>query len=295
MSESPAIPEPGNRSETVSPNTTGKRWVGSLLSAILTGSGLFLAGRTKEGIAWFIGELFVLAAGLAVLTHPTRLAILVTAGIYATWVLLWLVMVVRSFRPVKPTVSRFLFVMVAFACVSFLKEQLILFLYQPVRMPSASMAPTILGAPKQTPNKGGDHVLINRETFRFQDPQRGDIVSFRTAGLPGVPQDLVYLKRIIGLPGETLTIRDGKILVNGSPPAETVVREMIVKPLPPLAGNAAFAVDDSFTIPQGSYFMIGDNTANSFDSRMFGPVKKESITGKATHIYWPADRIGALR
>ncbi len=138
-------------------------------------------------------------------------------------------------------------------------------------IPSASMVPTL---------KYGDRVLVNKFIYRFTEPQRGDIIVFKS--VEGDGQDLI--KRVVGVPGDEIAVRGGTLFVNGEPPKEPYVN----KKYP----------DRSFyaptTVPKDHVFAMGDNRANSQDSRVFGPVPEKNIEGEAFLRFWPPDRIGGL-
>jgi signal peptidase I len=138
-------------------------------------------------------------------------------------------------------------------------------------IPSASMVPTL---------KYGDRVLVNKFIYRFTEPERGDVVVFKS--VQGDDQDLI--KRVVGVPGDEISVRGGRLLVNGEPQREPYVNEKYP--------------DRSFyartTVPKDHVFAMGDNRANSQDSRVFGPVPKENIEGEAFLLFWPPDRIGLL-
>ena len=124
----------------------------------------------------------------------------------------------------------------------------------------------------------GEYVLINTMAFRMGPVKRGDIVAFRH--IRAAPS--VYLKRVIGLPGEQITIAGGKVQVNGAPLAEPYVRFTDRRSFP------------TVTVPPRSYYVLGDNRANSDDSRDWGFVQAEDIVGKAVLAVWPPSRVGAL-
>ena len=138
-------------------------------------------------------------------------------------------------------------------------------------IPSASMVPTL---------KYGDRVLVNKFIYRFTEPQRGDIIVFKS--VEGDGQDLI--KRVVGVPGDEIAVRGGTLFVNGEPQKEPYVN----KKYP----------DRSFyaptTVPKDHVFAMGDNRANSQDSRVFGPVPEKNIEGEAFLRFWPPDRIGSL-
>jgi signal peptidase I len=145
------------------------------------------------------------------------------------------------------------------------------FIVEAFWIPSASMVPTL---------KYGDRVLVNKFIYRFTEPQRGDIIVFKS--VEGDGQDLI--KRVVGVPGDEIAVRGGKLFVNGEPQKEPYV-------------NKKFP-DRSFyaptTVPKDHVFAMGDNRANSQDSRVFGPVPEQNIEGEAFLRFWPPDRIGGL-
>ncbi|MGI9047817.1 MAG: signal peptidase I [Rubrobacteraceae bacterium] len=155
------------------------------------------------------------------------------------------------------------------------------FVVQAYVIPSASMEPTLHGCTGCT----NDRVLANKFIYRFTDPKRGDIVVFKSVTNPN--EDLI--KRVIGLPGDTIAVRNGKIVLNGKPQEESYV---VNKPcVPGLPKTCSFG---PVTVPKGHYFMMGDNRGNSEDSRYFGPVPKKNIEGEAFLRFWPLNRIGWL-
>jgi signal peptidase I len=138
-------------------------------------------------------------------------------------------------------------------------------------IPSGSMIPTL---------EIGDRVLVNKFIYRFTDPNRGDIIVFQS--VDNSDEDLI--KRVVGLPGDKIAVRGGKLFVNGEPQKEPFTN----KKLP----------DRSFyaqtTVPKDHVFVMGDNRANSADSRVFGPLPEKNIEGEAFLRFWPPDRIGLL-
>jgi signal peptidase I len=145
------------------------------------------------------------------------------------------------------------------------------FVVEAFYIPSQSMVPTL---------RVGDRVLVNKFIYRFSEPQRGDIVVFRS--VEGGGEDLI--KRVVGVPGDEISVRGGTLYVNGERQREPYVNKKF-------PDRSTFA---RTTVPQGHYFMMGDNRANSRDSRFFGPVPKKNIEGEAFLRFWPPDRIGNL-
>ena len=137
-------------------------------------------------------------------------------------------------------------------------------------IPSESMVPTI---------EVNDKVIVTNFSYWFEGPKRGDVVVFR------YPLDTKkdYIKRCIGLPGETVEFRDSKLYVNGQLVEEPYLPEGLV-----------FEDYGPIEVPEGQYFMCGDNRNHSSDSRVWGFVEKRLIIGKAQVIYWPFDRWSTL-
>lgn len=135
----------------------------------------------------------------------------------------------------------------------------------------SSMVPTL---------HDGERVLVDEISYRFISPQRGEIIVFK---LPGNPR-VRYIKRIIGVPGDTVLITEGKVILNGKPLEEDYLSEPVYGEFGP------------YTVPPGAYFVLGDNRNNSEDSRFrrVGFVPRESIIGRAIFRYWPLTKIGLL-
>ena len=145
------------------------------------------------------------------------------------------------------------------------------FLLINARIPSSSMEDTIMM---------NDRIFGNRLSYHSEDPKRFDIVIFR---YPDDPSTL-FIKRIIGMPGETLEIRGGKVYVDGSaePLDDSFCREEPLGDFGP------------FTVPEGCYFMMGDNRGSSFDSRYWGELNKDRFVGRAVAVWWPVKRAKVL-
>ena len=156
-------------------------------------------------------------------------------------------------------------------------------LVRPFSMPTESMTPAV---------SPGDHILVEGFTFLFGKPHRGDIVVFRTAGIESLPQDQIYIKRIAGEPGEHVRISDGKLFINEKPVSLSNELGEIVYNLPLAFQNSA---KTDVTVPNGCYFVLGDNSTNSLDSRFWGSVPRENIIGRVAYCYFPLQRRGRVK
>ncbi|MDX6411067.1 MAG: signal peptidase [Gaiellaceae bacterium] len=155
----------------------------------------------------------------------------------------------------------------------------------PYRIPSSSMEPTLHCARPANgcESRFSDRVLANRLIYHFRDPRRGEIIVFQVPEIAKARCGAggVFVKRIIGLPGELLEERHGFVYVNGKK-----LDEPYIKP-----GRRDFQNFRATKIEPGHYFMMGDNRASSCDSRVWGTVPRANIIGKVFAIYWPPNRI----
>ncbi len=143
------------------------------------------------------------------------------------------------------------------------------YLVQPFFVKGASMEPNF---------EDGDYILVNEIGYRFSTPERGDVVIFRYP----LDQSQFFIKRIIGLPGETIKIKDNTVTIyNKDKPEGFVLDENYLAPEQETIGNSVIKLDDN------EYFVLGDNRLQSSDSRRWGPVNKSLITGRAFLRPWP--------
>ncbi|MFN2150633.1 MAG: signal peptidase I [Anaerolineales bacterium] len=137
-----------------------------------------------------------------------------------------------------------------------------------IRVDGSSMVPTL---------NDGEFVMVNRLAYKFGSPKHGDVVVFH---YPRDPQQ-EYIKRIIGLPGDTVEISNGHVYVNG---------QQLIEPYIAAAPRS----QGEWAIPEGEVFVLGDNRNNSQDSRSFGSVSMDNMIGKAIFIYWPPTEWGSV-
>jgi len=151
---------------------------------------------------------------------------------------------------------------------------LIVFIYQPVKVEGTSMMPVL------TDN---ERIFINKFTYRFGvgNIERGDLVVFFFP----LDRSKSYIKRVIGLPGDTVQIDHGAVFVNGEPLDEPYVPEEF-------RDRQSMA---AITVQADNYFVLGDHRSSSNDSRAWGTVRRSDIYGKAVFVYWPLDKMGRLK
>lgn len=157
------------------------------------------------------------------------------------------------------------------------------FVLQAFFIPSLSMASTL---------EEGDRVLVNKLAYTFGDVGRGDIVVFERppSQTPSEIPDLI--KRVVGLPGDSLVIKDGRVYVNGEALSEPYLDPGTVTSTDNTPRKCSDA--DPCQVPDDQVWVMGDNRPDSQDSRYFGPIPESSIVGKAFVRVWPLDRLGGL-
>jgi signal peptidase I len=169
----------------------------------------------------------------------------------------------------EATLSDFLVILLL--CLIFMFGVVRPFVAEPLYVPTESMAPTLVP---------GDRVLAAKFFYRLGDPRRGDLVLLSSP--EGDAEDLI--KRVVGLPGDTVEIRDGVLYVNDGRKNESYVDYR-------LTDSTFFG---PLRVPEGHVFVMGDNRSNSRDSRVFGPAPEKDLLGKVVLRFWPLDRIELL-
>lgn len=144
------------------------------------------------------------------------------------------------------------------------------FLFKPFTVHQVSMQPTLIE---------GDRILINRLIYHFRDPKSGDVIVFHSP----VTKEEDLVKRVVAVAGDSVAVHDGALYVNGEKRDEPYLKEQDFG-----------GVFPETIIPAGQVFAMGDNRNNSGDSRLFGPVDKDSIIGEAFVIYWPIGHWGGV-
>jgi signal peptidase I len=147
-------------------------------------------------------------------------------------------------------------------------------------IPSGSMLPTL---------QINDRLIVDKIGYRFTDPVRGDIVVFNpTAQLEREKYKDAFIKRVIGLPGERIDVKGGKVYINGK-----VLSENYIDEAPNYKWSSTDLTPDG-KVPEGHYLVLGDNRNNSYDSHYWGFVPKDKIVGRAIVRFWPINRAGGI-
>ena len=150
------------------------------------------------------------------------------------------------------------------------------FVAEPRYIPSDSMLPTL---------HTGDRLVVEKISYLFHPPQFGDIIVFQPPielQRRGYLKDQAFIKRVIGKPGEIITVAEGKVYLNGQPLLEDYIAEPPNQPFPPVQ------------VPSDEFFVMGDNRNDSNDSRYWGFLPRKNIIGHAVFRFWPFNRIGLI-
>lgn len=151
------------------------------------------------------------------------------------------------------------------------------FVVEAFKVPTESMVPTLLVQ---------DRFLANKFIYRFTEPERGDIVVFESVDPNPKGEFDILVKRVAGLPGDTVQVQGGTLLVNGRPQNEPYLNTDVLPDVTPSYGPRE--------VPEGHVFVLGDNRGNSGDSRFFGFVPMENLKGEAFLRFWPLGRAEIL-
>ena len=150
------------------------------------------------------------------------------------------------------------------------------FLVQPFLVSGASMEPNF---------HGGDYILINELSYRFREPERGEVIVFRYPG----DERTFFIKRIIGLPGERIVVTEGGLYVytKGNSTGKLISEEYLPRDLQTIG-------EKDITLGAGEYFVMGDNRDASFDSRQWGSLKRSEMIGSVWVRLWPLNKVMAF-
>jgi len=264
-------------------NDSGPRraWLAVIFSLFCVGLGQVYCGRVARGVKLFLLSLvFVPGFLLAALLPPsTPVLILIFVVSVISWPV-YLFSIVDAFRIARrhrdgigltpwnrPSVYALCVVLGLFA-PSLGVEIVWRVGFDAYRIPTRSMAPCV---------DSGDRILVNQLTYVLRTPERWEVAAHRR------PDDRtkVGVKRVVGLPGDRIESVHGRLILNGEP---------VPGDRGDLVANWAFVT----TVPEGSYFLLGDNRGNSYDSRLYGPVPVADMLGPTQYVFWPPGRLRSL-
>jgi signal peptidase I len=151
-------------------------------------------------------------------------------------------------------------------------------------VPTSAMAPAI---------SPGDHVMMEAISYRRHKPRRGDIAVFKNGGTPLLGPPGILVKRVVGEPGDHVLITNGNLYINEKHVLLSNALGRIIYNSPDLSGGMTHLTD--VTVPVGHYFVVGDNSMESLDSRFWGFLPADKIIGRISFCYWPPHRIGAVK
>lgn len=155
-----------------------------------------------------------------------------------------------------------------------------LFLMQPHQVNGHSMDPTF---------EDKEYLLTDKLTYRRREPNRGEIIVFHAPENAGCPTGgCDFIKRVIGIPGDRIEIKEGKVYVNGEMIHEPYLTSEVE------TQNGLYSNNRTILLREDEYFVMGDNRNHSSDSRVWGPIKKDAIVGRVFFRYWPFDHAGLI-
>ncbi len=273
------------------------RWPGVIFSLLVPGFGLLRAGLVRRGVIWFSGIQLggvLLALVFAAEAIPIQLAFVAVAAAVIVQIWMWC----DSFRPGRMTISLWMVFLTVIIAISLLPP-LGRLVGKAFKIPTGSMQPTLKGIVD-----GGvsDHVIVNRLSYFASHPKRGDLIVFSTSSIRGISkaspvssEENYYVMRVIGLPDERIQIRGGAVFADGVKLGEKDGVPPIKYSNFPNQPTSAKRDGDAFLVEGAEYFVLGDNTDNSYDSRFWGCVPESCVFGKVTKIYYPFSRLGEPR
>ncbi len=272
--------------QAVEPSRRGRGFLAVALSMLLPGLGHLAAGARQRAIGWFsawVGLTLATFTAMSFYQTVPALLVLIPLGVLfelALWVDAYRTAHRRQLpRPAAPVV-RYGLGLLVFGVGLFAHPLFVIFQYwklptvEALVVPGLTMQPTIAD---------GDRVL----NHKLLEPQRWDIAVYYA------PIDLgqhLFVGRVVGLPGDTLTMKDGALHING----ERATPPVHVQGVTLEVSHPRYRISDEFNLGDNEYFVLGDNSAVAHDSRYFGPVKRDALRGRATWIYWPISRMGRI-
>ena len=284
------------------------QWVGLIMALFLPGSAHFFAGQRWTGILIYFALLLPVILSMFSLSVPGVGFFYTTVGFLVVYILLFVGVLISSWRPTRrlgclgwllfPGVVLLLNNAIAYPYVLLMKT----YVAELYAIPAAHMAPTLVGPSILLPEaQYSDRIVGNKWIYHISDPKRGDIAIFKMTN-PYDGTSATMMSRIIGLPGETIDIESPYVLINGGRLTTPPIFAKITSQQDGFTGyctiqeigfrdDAGVGVQLPFTLGHDEYFMMGDNSPWSRDSRVIGPVQRQNIIGKVIRIFYPFNRI----
>ena len=284
---------------------TNPRFVGLIMALFMPGSAHMMSGRWKTGIIWYCSLYAIFYLSFFVLSIPVPLSFAAVIAIQVLFVSLLIIyyvsLLMSSYRPTTPRLGCcgwFLFVLTTLIINTIASESLQLldkaYICREQKVTGWGMYPTL----KADILNWEDIITTSILLYRFSDPRRGDIVYLEIFERP-----VRLCRRVVGLPGETVDICSPYVLINGEKLLEPPIFATISSCEDEYSGyvdtkETKYGENEEIVFPitlgLDEYFVLGDNSAESTDSRHFGPVSREKIVGKVVRIVFPPWRIREL-
>lgn len=267
-------------------NKPRKPWLAGLLTFLTIGLGHLYAGMAKRGVVLFLSQGILLAIFLPlILLAPTLIILVISISCGFAYFLYCLFDAIKIAKENKfdyqlKKYNKWYLYLAYLVAASFVIQPIVEIsikknIIQAYKIPSGAMIPTLLI---------GDHILVDKFIYKKNEPQRGDIIIFP---YPVNPSQ-AFVKRLIGLEGDKIEIRDKQLYINDEKYEEDYIVNLDPNILP-----ASMAPRDNLgpiIVPEGKFFVMGDNRDNSYDSRFWKFVEKSTVQGKVKSIYWSWDK-----
>jgi len=359
------------------------KWVGIIFGFVLCGSAHFLSGHKKSGIIWNISILVCGFLVICIMAVPGSIAYFGGVFILFCNVILWLIMLKQSYRPVRRIgILGWCAVLAIMVLLNTAIQSGSRLIVHSFKVPTGAMEPTIYGVhtreasagnppkfwlltkllkgekyiewyasksgvfegpylcpPNMSPWCGyklgsdsrllpcsaqvhfthgdqvpvddliwsgfviaGDHLLVEKVSYFFRAPRRGEIVVFKTDGVVDEYPGSYFVFRVAGLPGERVQIVPTHLVIDGERITDPPIFAKIASKedgylgfrSSGAGGKSVKGPFEEIVLDDNEYFVLGDNTENAYDSRYWGPLPRENIIGRVTRIYWPFSRLNAL-
>ena len=320
--ESTVVKEPdGNQVLLAKP--CHARWVGVVLAFFFPGMAHWVSGKRKTGLRWFLSGMIlgysaVFSAGL-----PGIVFGYTTLFLFIAFLIWFIGMICSSWRPI-PRFGFPRWILLIVFIVGFnllvtkpLTRVIKTYWVSGYSVSAMSMAPTLVAPhqplvrllnddlPQDQPSvEVADRFFASHWIYRFRTPERGELVLFRTDHVYPDVAPAIYVKRVVGLPGETVDIQSPYVLINGEKLTDPPIFQVMASGQTGYSGYLSLAdlkqdhwgktIVLPLTLGQEEYFLLGDNSPRSLDCRFYGPVSQQDIIGRAIRIYYPFSRMGEL-